>query len=200
MKRLILASKSPRRKELLALCGFDFSTVPADIDEEKITDGILRDINNENRFGELVMELSYQKAKHVFKENGDAIVIGSDTVVVCDGKVFGKPKSKDDAKKMLTDLSGAEHIVYTGVAILSNGLKDVFYDATVVKFHEYDDYMKNLIDEYIASGDPFDKAGSYGIQGAGSLLIESIKGDFYSVMGLPVSRVIRALSAFKDLK
>lgn len=197
MKRLILASKSPRRKELLALCGFDFSTVPADIDEEKITDGILRDINNENRFGELVMELSYQKAKHVFKENGDAIVIGSDTVVVCDGKVFGKPKSKDDAKKMLTDLSGAEHIVYTGVAILSNGLKDVFYDATVVKFHEYDDYMKNLIDEYIASGDPFDKAGSYGIQGAGSLLIESIKGDFYSVMGLPVSRVSRALDSFK---
>ncbi|WP_425539601.1 Maf family protein [Microaceticoccus formicicus] len=197
MKRLILASKSPRRKELLALCGFDFSTVPADIDEEKITDSILRDINNENRFSELVMELSYQKAKHVFKENGDAIVIGSDTVVVCDGKVFGKPKSKDDAKKMLTDLSGAEHIVYTGVAILSNGLKDVFYDATVVKFHEYNDYMKNLIDEYIASGDPFDKAGSYGIQGAGSLLIESIKGDFYSVMGLPVSRVSRALDAFK---
>lgn len=197
MKRLILASKSPRRKELLALCGFDFNTVPADIDEEKITGSILRDINNENRFGELVMELSFQKAKHVFKENGDAIVIGSDTVVICDGKVFGKPKSKDDAKKMLTDLSGAEHIVYTGVAILSNGLKDVFYDATVVKFHEYNDYMKNLIDEYIASGDPFDKAGSYGIQGAGSLLIESIKGDFYSVMGLPVSRVSRALDSFK---
>lgn len=197
MKRLILASKSPRRKELLALCGFDFSTVPADIDEEKITGSILRDINNENRFGELVMELSFQKAKHVFKENGDAIVIGSDTVVICDGKVFGKPKSKDDAKKMLTDLSGAEHIVYTGVAIVSSELKDVFYDATVVKFHEYDDFMKILIDEYIASGDPFDKAGSYGIQGAGSLLIEYIKGDFYSVMGLPVSRVSRALDAFK---
>lgn len=197
MKRLILASKSPRRKELLALCGFDFNTVPADIDEEKITGSILRDINNENRFGELVMELSFQKAKHVFKENGDAIVIGSDTVVICDGKVFGKPKSKDDAKKMLTDLSGAEHIVYTGVAIVSSELKDVFYDATVVKFHEYDDFMKILIDEYIASGDPFDKAGSYGIQGAGSLLIEYIKGDFYSVMGLPVSRVSRALDAFK---
>lgn len=197
MKRLILASKSPRRKELLALCGFDFNTVPADIDEEKITGSILRDINNENRFGELVMELSFQKAKHVFKENGDAIVIGSDTVVICDGKVFGKPKSKDDAKKMLTDLSGAEHIVYTGVAIVSSELKDVFYDATVVKFHEYDDFMKILIDEYIASGDPFDKAGSYGIQGAGSLLIESIKGDFYSVMGLPVSRVSRALDSFK---
>ena len=197
MKRLILASKSPRRKELLALCGFDFNTVPADIDEEKITGSILRDINNENRFGELVMELSFQKAKHVFKENGDAIVIGSDTVVVCDGKVFGKPKSKDDAKKMLTDLSGAEHIVYTGVSIVSSELKDVFYDATVVKFHEYDEFMKDLIDEYIASGDPFDKAGSYGIQGAGSLLIESIKGDFYSVMGLPVSRVSRSLEAFK---
>ncbi len=197
MKRLILASKSPRRKELLALCGFDFNTVPADIDEEKITGSILRDINNENRFGELVMELSFQKAKHVFKENGDAIVIGSDTVVVCDGKVFGKPKSKDDAKKMLTDLSGAEHIVYTGVSIVSSELKDVFYDATVVKFHEYDEFMKDLIDDYIASGDPFDKAGSYGIQGAGSLLIESIKGDFYSVMGLPVSRVSRSLEAFK---
>lgn len=200
MKRLILASKSPRRKELLALCGFDFNTAPADIDEEKITGRILRDKNNENRFGELVMELSLQKAKHIFEENKDAIVIGSDTVVVCNGKVFGKPKSKKDAKRMLSELSGVEHVVYTGVAILSNELNDVFYDATVVRFHKLDEFMESLIDEYIASGDPFDKAGSYGIQGQGSLLIESIKGDFYSVMGLPVSRVIRALSAFKDLK
>lgn len=200
MKRLILASKSPRRKELLALCGFDFNTVPADIDEEKITGKILQDIQNDDRFGELVVELSLQKAKHIFEENDDAIVIGSDTLVVCNEKVFGKPKSADDAKRMLTELSGVEHIVYTGVAILSEGLNNTFYDATVVKFHEYDEFMESLIDEYIASGDPFDKAGSYGIQGHGSLLIDYIKGDFYSVMGLPVSRVYRALAEFKDLK
>lgn len=193
MKRLILSSKSPRRKELLAVCGFDFDVIPADIDEEEISNKILMD-ENPNKYSKLVMELARQKATIVHSKNRDCVVLGSDTIVVLDNEVFGKPKSKSDAKKMLTQMAGRVHHVYTGVAIISCDSEDVFYDRTDVKFHDLDSRMETLIDDYIASGDPFDKAGSYGIQGYGSLLVEYIKGDFYSVMGLPVSRVYRSLS------
>ncbi len=190
--RLILSSKSPRRKELLALCGFDFDVIPADIDEYKITKEILN-TSDPDKFSSLVMALARKKARCIYEKNRSSTVIGSDTIVVLDGAVYGKPQSESDARKMLTTMAGKVHYVYTGVAIISDKNEEVFYDLTEVRFHNLDSNMKTLIEDYIKSGDPFDKAGAYGIQGFGSLLVDYINGDYYSVMGLPISKVYRSL-------
>ncbi|MDO5718280.1 MAG: Maf family protein [Tissierellia bacterium] len=192
MQQIILASKSPRRKELMALCGIDFIAESSDIDETKITEEILSK-GRDDKFEELVTMLSYEKANKKSDKYPDALIIGSDTIVVADDRVFGKPKDEEDAYRMLRYLSGKRHQVFTGICILNKKDKILFTDKTEVYFHEYDEQMEKLIRNYIKSGEPFDKAGGYGIQGAGSLFINRIDGDFYSVMGMPVSRVFREI-------
>lgn len=177
---IILASKSPRRRELLRLITPDFTVDSADADET-LPDGIAPH--------EAVMRLSQIKAQP-FAESG-ATVIGADTVVAIDGEILGKPKDSADAFNMLKKLSGREHSVFTGVTILRGGGQKTFYVQTKVKFYDLTD---EEINEYIATGEPFDKAGAYGIQSKGSLLVEKIDGDYFNVVGLPVSRLARELS------
>lgn len=177
---IILASKSPRRKELLSIITNDFVIKTADVDETLPT-GIAPD--------SAVEYLSKIKAEP-FKSDRD-VVIGADTVVAIDGKILGKPKDKSDAYNMLKMLSGKEHSVFTGVTVMGNGNTETFSVETRVKFFDLTD---DEINDYIDTGEPFDKAGGYGIQGKGSLLVEKIDGDYFNVVGLPVSRLAKALS------
>ncbi|WP_096189535.1 Maf family protein [Evansella halocellulosilytica] len=180
MKPFILASQSPRRKQLLEQVQLPFSIEKSQI-EEKFDPKLSPE--------ELVVSLALQKATDVFSRHQDRIVLGADTVVTIDGNVLGKPTDNIDAKKMLQQLSGKKHEVMTGVAIISKEKHLTFYEKTAVYFFEL---SESDIDAYIASGEPFDKAGSYGIQGLGAALVEKIEGDYFSVVGLPVARVVRA--------
>lgn len=180
--KLILASASPRRSEILRAAGFHFDTVAADVDENL----------GESRPGRLVTELSIKKAYAVAKRYPDAAVIGADTIVNVSGEILGKPRDEEDAARMLKQLSGRIHTVYTGVAIAADGGAESFLCRTRVEFYPFDE---ELIRRYIATGEPMDKAGAYGIQGRGALLIRSISGDYYNVMGLPVAELSRRLAA-----
>ena len=198
MSQIILASQSPRRKELLEQIGLEFEICPAK-GEEIITKTIPE---------EVVMELSKQKAEEVaamvsvYGENhkeittpSDILVIGADTVVAYDGKILGKPKDEADAKAMLTMLSGNTHSVFTGVTLVlidksGRAGELVFYEKTDVKMHEM---SEKEIDQYIATGEPMDKAGSYGIQGKCAIYIEKIDGDYNNVVGLPITRIYQEL-------
>ena len=198
MSQIILASQSPRRKELLEQIGLEFEICPAK-GEEIITKSIPE---------EVVMELSKQKAEEVaamvsaYGENhkeittpSDILVIGADTVVAYDGKILGKPKDEADAKAMLTMLSGNTHSVFTGVTLVlidksGRAGELVFYEKTDVKMHEMSEAE---IDRYIATGEPMDKAGSYGIQGKCAIYIEKIDGDYNNVVGLPITRIYQEL-------
>ncbi len=184
MSKLILASASPRRRELMALAGFDFEVITADVDE--VLDPSLEPC-------ELVMSLAFQKASAVAEYNPDAAVIGADTVVVLDGKVLGKPHSEEEAVQMLRELSGNTHEVYTGVCIIKGDRVHKFYECTGVTFQTLED---ELITQYVASKEPMDKAGSYGIQGKGSVLVKGIEGDYFNVVGFPVSRFYREIKPF----
>lgn len=180
---IILASQSPRRQELLKLITSDFEIKVSNVDEtlpDKITPK------------EAVMYLSKIKAEPF--ADGDDIVIGADTVVALDGKILGKPKSEENAKEMLRFLSGRTHSVFTGVTLTSNKKVKTFAVETKVKFFEL---TNEEIDAYIKTKEPFDKAGAYGIQGYGSLLVEKIDGDYFNVVGLPVSTLARELKAFE---
>ena len=198
MSQIILASQSPRRKELLEHIGLEFEICPAK-GEEIITKSIPE---------EVVMELSKHKAEDVaamvasFGENhkeittpSDILVIGADTVVAYDGKILGKPVDEADAKRMLTMLSGNTHSVFTGVTLVlidkeGRAGELVFYEKTDVKMHKM---TEKEIDRYIATGEPMDKAGSYGIQGKCAIYIEKIDGDYNNVVGLPVTRIYQEL-------
>ena len=198
MSQIILASQSPRRKELLEQIGLEFEICPAK-GEEIITKTIPE---------EVVMELSKQKAEEVaamvssFGEEhkdittpSDILVIGADTVVAYDGKILGKPVDEADAKRMLTMLSGNTHSVFTGVTLVlidksGRAGELVFYEKTDVKMHEISELE---IDRYIATGEPMDKAGSYGIQGKCAIYIEKIDGDYNNVVGLPITRIYQEL-------
>ena len=181
MKEIILASKSPRRKELLEKCGIDFTCDPADIDES---------MNLKNDLKEEIQLLARKKAEAVLKRHPGALVIGSDTIVVVDGKVFGKPKNHDEAAAMLKQLQGRSHEVITGLCFCSK--KKIWTDQVTSKvtFVPMDEAE---IEKYIASGECDDKAGAYGIQGLGGRYIEQIEGDYYAIMGLPLSLVYREL-------
>lgn len=181
MQNLILASSSPRRKELLENLHLTFEVSSSDVDES-FDPGLTPE--------EIVKELAFRKANAVFKQYPESCVIGSDTVVVKDGNVLGKPGSSEEAFSMLKSLSGTAHSVYTGVSILAPGKQIKFYEKTDVVFWELTD---EEINSYIGTGEPFDKAGAYGIQGLGSMLVKSISGDYFSVVGLPVSRTVREL-------
>jgi len=182
---IILASKSPRRIELLTAAGFAFSVIPA-TGEEVIPD------NASPR--EAVRALALQKAREVAAAHVSDIVIGADTVVAIDGRILGKPRDKADAGAMLRTLSGRVHEVYTGVAVIADKAALAFSERTEVEFYRL---SEREINSYIDTGEPFDKAGAYGIQGKGMTLVRRISGDFYNVMGLPVGRLTRVLRCFK---
>lgn len=184
MSKIILASASPRRKELMELAGYDFEAICADIVEV---------VPEEAMPQEAVMSLALQKAQAVAAEHKEAVVIGSDTVVVLDGKILGKPHSEQEACEMLRSLSGRTHKVFTGVAIVCGGKVKNFFDETDVEFYSLGD---DEIKKYVATGEPTDKAGAYGIQGKGSVLVKRINGDFFSVMGLPIAKLYREMSDF----
>lgn len=176
---IILASKSPRRKELLSLITDDFVIKTADVDES-LPSGINPD--------KAVEYLSKIKAEP-FKNNTDT-VIGADTVVAIDGTILGKPKNREDAFCMLKMLSGKCHSVFTGVTVIKPDSTVTFSVETKVKFFDLTDAE---INSYIDTNEPYDKAGSYGIQGKGALLVEKIDGDYFNVVGLPVSTLNKYL-------
>jgi septum formation protein len=181
MQRLILASSSPRRKELLENLHLTFEISSSNVDES-----FSPDLTPE----EAVKELASRKASFVAEKEPKAFVIGSDTVVVHEGDILGKPSDREEALFMLKKLSGKTHSVFTGVSIISPEREIQFYEKTDVVFWEL---SQEEMDAYISSGEPFDKAGGYGIQGFGSFLVREIKGDYFSVVGLPISRTVREL-------
>ncbi|MBQ4643225.1 MAG: septum formation inhibitor Maf [Oscillospiraceae bacterium] len=177
----ILASGSPRRKELLSLI------IP---EYEVLVSGCEEFVSKGTPAEKVPAILAEQKALAVAKLRPDDTVIGSDTVVVLGGEIFGKPKDKDHAHAMLRALSGKKHFVYTGVAVAEKGEVRSFVQKTEVEFYELSD---ETIDRYIETGEPMDKAGAYGIQGKGSVLVKGISGDYFNVMGLPVAETARFL-------
>ncbi len=185
MKQIILASQSPRRKELLGRFCQDM-IIRCDSSEEVKISG--------EKPEEMVMRLALTKARNVAEiSEEDAIVIGADTIVVLDDKILGKPKNEEDAFRMLRSLSGKCHTVFTGVAVLDTVIKKekTIAEATKVCFKTLCD---EEIDAYIASKEPMDKAGAYGIQELGSLFIEGIEGDYFNVVGLPVCKLGKLLN------
>ena len=172
----ILASASPRRQELLKLFGLPFTVRVADIDE---TMDLTRAPFDE------VGRVSRAKAMAVPRENGD-LVVAADTIVVCEGRVLGKPRDAEDAKAMLRLLSGRDHQVMTGCTVLRGEKSETFTEVTDIHFRPL---TENEIARYVASGEPMDKAGSYGIQGGAALFCTHMVGDYYNVMGLPVCRL-----------
>jgi septum formation protein len=181
MSQLILASGSPRRKEILEQVGISFEVMKSDV-EEVIT---------KTDPAEIVMELSRQKAEDVFGKLDDpAIVLGADTVVAYDGKILGKPEDEEDAKAMLRMLSGKKHSVFTGVTLVSKKGIESFYEETLVEFYPMNE---EEIVAYVLSGEPMDKAGAYGIQGKAAAFIKGIQGDYYNVVGLPIAKVVKKL-------
>ena len=184
MSDFILASASPRRKEILSNAGFSFDIIVSDADEN-----ITEDLSPEKT----VEELAKRKALSVWESHKDAVVFGCDTVVAVDGKILGKPTDDEDAFNMLTMLSGKVHTVSTGVCICGKDKTETFSYTTQVEFYPL---SEETIRSYIASGEGRDKAGSYGIQGYGCVLVKEIKGDYFSVMGLPVAESARVLSDF----
>lgn len=184
---LILASKSPRRRELLVQMGLtDFQIHPA-MGEEVAPPGLTPP--------ELVQALALHKAREVAQHHAQAgdLVIGADTIVVLDGQVLGKPRDEAHALEMLTTLAGRAHHVYTGVAVLQDGQELAQVEDTTVWFR---DASPEELKRYIATGEPMDKAGAYGIQGRGGLLVSRIEGDYTNVVGLPIVRLATMLAGF----
>ncbi len=183
--KIILASQSPRRRELLERMGItDFKVIPAR-GEEIATRTLTTD--------QLVEELSRRKCAEVAALRPKDLVIAADTMVFVNNRALGKPHSEEEAARMLAALSGRLHTVYTGVTVSLEGKTITSHEMTSVRFRTL---AQADIIRYIATGEPMDKAGAYGIQGYGSVLVESISGDFYNVMGLPVCRLARMLARF----
>lgn len=183
--KIILASASPRRKELISLISDRVDIRPAECDET-LPEGI-----GAREAVEYLSKIKNSAAREICKE--DEVVISADTVVAVDDMILGKPTDKDDARKMINLLSGRVHQVYTGVTVSLGDRSVTFSEKTDVEFYplSYDE-----IEDYISSSEPYDKAGAYGIQGKASLLVKGISGDYFNVVGLPVSRLKRELDAF----
>ncbi|MBQ9328866.1 MAG: septum formation protein Maf [Solobacterium sp.] len=186
MKDLILASQSPRRREILSRCGIPFLVDAADIDEH---------LNESLSLSDAVKELSLRKAMAVLERHPDSIVIGSDTIVTLDGAVLGKPADQAEAEEMLARLSGRTHEVITGLAIVSS--RKIYQNVSVSEV-TMNPLSKQDITSYIQTGEAYDKAGAYGIQGFAGNFIPSIHGDFYAIMGLPLSMVYEELKNAED--
>lgn len=183
---IILASNSPRRRELLAQIGIrDFQILSPDVDEA-VEPGLSP--------ARMVEALSLRKARAAAGRAGaEDLIIAADTVVALDGRVLGKPRDQEEAFAMLSALSGREHRVYTGVTVLGGGQAATEHEETAVAFRAL---SPEEIRDYIATGEPMDKAGAYGIQGVGALLVQGIRGDYCNVVGLPLFRLGRMLSGF----
>ena len=183
IKPLILASASLRRKELLEMIGLKFKVVESKI-KEKI------DQNLPPHF--LSKKLSFEKAKTVYKNHKDSIIIAADTIVICDGKILGKPRDEKEALEMLKFLSNKSHLIITGFTIMSSDLKK-----PITRSEETKVYMKKItrkeIDSYIKTGEPMGKAGAYAIQGMAQKFIEKIEGDFFNAVGLPIHSLMHEL-------
>jgi len=188
--RLILASESPRRYELLKQVGLDFDVIPSGIEEDCIKGESPR---------KHVLRLAEAKALDVGNQHPDRWVIAADTIVYVDHSILGKPKSREEAKKMLRRLSGKEHRVLTGFSVqhLERGRRDREAVQTAVRVKKL---AQPEIDWYIKTGEPFDKAGAYAVQGIGSFMIESIKGSYTNVVGLPVCELIEMLNRLGAIK
>ena len=179
--KIILASNSPRRKELLEQAGIAFEVKSADVEE----------VTSKTLPQDVVMDLSLLKARAIADENPGRKIVAADTVVAYDNQILGKPKDEEDAFNMLKMLSGKTHHVYTGVTIIDEtGKCNSFFECTAVSMYENSD---ELIREYISTGEPMDKAGAYGIQGRGAVLVKEIAGDYNNVVGLPLAKVYRVL-------
>ena len=172
--KLILASASPRRAEILRMVAWPFETLAVDIDESRLTD--------EDAVA-YVERVARQKAEAAAKRASGATVVGADTVVVIENEILGKPRDNDHARRMLRLLSGRWHQVFTGVALLNGETSRAAHEVTEVKFASM---SQEEVNWYVATGEPSDKAGAYAIQGLGARFIEKIEGDYYNVMGLPV--------------
>ncbi len=194
MNKFILASASPRRKELLGAIGLDFAVIVSEADEDSVS----KELEPSLYVQELAMLKAAATAKAVI-EYKDTIVIAADTIVTLDGKILGKPSDKEDAFDMLKALSGRTHEVYTGYCVMriADGFSVCNAVKTEVTFKELTD---EKINNYIATNEPMDKAGSYGIQGLGGLLIEKFNGDYQNVVGLPVSALADTLEKEFDIK
>jgi septum formation protein len=183
---IILASNSPRRRELLDQAGIAYVSDPADVDESVIP-GETPEV--------YAVRLALAKASSTASRHSGGIVLGADTIVVVDGEILGKPSSPEDAARMLTSLSGKAHKVITGVALVdaSDGRSTTGYESTSVRIR---DLSAQEIAVYVATGEPMDKAGGYGIQGRASVFVEGITGCFFNVVGLPLARVWKMLREF----
>lgn len=181
---LVLASSSPRRAALLSMLGLDFEILPADVDERLLA-GEAPAVAAER--------LARSKAATVAAARPDALIVGSDTMVVVDGTVLGKPTSAGEAVEMLLMLQGREHQVVTGLAILGpDGASASAVEVASVRFREFG---RDVAEYYAATGEPMDKAGAYGIQGYGAVLVKTVHGDFFAVMGLPVARLVELFAS-----
>ena len=181
---LILASQSPRRRELLSMLGLDFTIITADIDET---------MNPALSIEDAVAEVCGRKAAAIGSSHPGDLIIAADTIVVLEDRILGKPHTEAEAKAMLRSLSGRHHTVMTAFSLWKNGTADTHVEKTHVHFRELTD---EEIAAYVATGSPMDKAGAYGIQGYGALLVEGIEGDYSNVVGLPVCRLGRMLARF----
>ena len=192
MKKFILASASERRKSLLEQIGIPFTAIESNLDEQA-------EIENENSPYEWVKAIASKKGHAVLSSGNlepDTVIISADTIVTYMGKILHRPKTKEEARAMLSSISGKKHTVYTGLTLIFVGKdgqienEENFVDATDVSMHKLTD---DEIESYISTDEPYDKAGGYGIQGKGALLIDSICGDYYTVVGLPLSILYRCL-------
>ena len=179
--RVILASQSPRRRELLTLVGIAHEVAPADIDES---------VRPGERPAPHAERLARTKAQTLAARHPDALVVAADTIVVVDGRILGKPADAADARRTLRLLSGREHVVFTAVALARGGELASEVAEVTVAFRALGD---DEIAAYVATGEPMDKAGSYGIQGYGATIVERIDGDYFAVMGLSLVRVVRLM-------
>lgn len=186
MSKIILASASPRRRELLIQLGLDFEVEPSKYDEE---------LEQDMPFGQFVCKLAENKAMDVAKNHKNGIIIGADTIVVIDNKILGKPFSRKDAVDMLSILSGRWHSVFTGLCVfdVESGQMRKDYEESRVKFKVI---LPREIENYVNTGEPLDKAGAYGIQGKGALLVEKIEGCYYNIVGLPLFKLSQILAEF----
>lgn len=179
--RVVLASASPRRRELLTLIGIEHSVIPSNFDET-MQPGEEPEAH--------ALRLAVEKARAVARAHPDAVVIGADTVVVLDGRVLGKPPSREVARAMLQQLNGRTHTVITAVAVAYRGTVRHGAEQVAVTFRHL---AGDEVDAYVATGEGMDKAGAYGIQGFGATIVERIEGDFFAVMGLPLVRLVGLL-------
>lgn len=184
MTRIILASKSPRRRELMEMLKLPFEVIVSDIDER---------IDYDNDLVKEIESLSYRKAYAVYKDHQDALVIGSDTIVKIGNDVLGKPRSIEHARNMLKELSGRTHEVVTGVTIICASQVETFSSVAEVTFYPL---TEEEIDEYLETNEPMDKAGSYAIQGDAAKFIRSINGDYYTIVGLPIAELYHRLKKY----